>query len=158
MEDGTYIKREDGTVDNYGNHWAYGYIVGVQNVAVYRQDAITTELLGDDAPEFLSELAVKVLPPHKLFGVWTDSDGSVYVDYVEHVDTLSAALSKARERGELAIWDMRNGVEIRVTDDVTYSYAKSVSDIWNANRVTDNQDEIDQSIAEHEIAIAREDY
>lgn len=108
MEDGTYIKTESGEIVEYASKWAYGYIVGIQNVATIEDHPLYVDKLIE------IRIRIRTIPAHKLFGVWTDSDGTVYIDYVEHVDTLSAALSKARERGELAIWDLRNEREIRV--------------------------------------------
>lgn len=105
MKDGTYIKAESGEIVDYASKWAYGYIVGIQPVF---------ESMGIQTREDWVTGAIVQIPAHKLFGIWTDEDGTVYVDYVEHVDTLSAALSKARERGELAVWDLRNEREIRV--------------------------------------------
>jgi hypothetical protein len=47
-------------------------------------------------------------------GVWTDADtGKVYVDISRKVDDLYTALAIAESRGELAIWDVVNGKEIR---------------------------------------------
>lgn len=112
MKDGTYIKTESGEIVDYAVKWAYGYIVGVQAIATV--GGLDGELLGDGGTDYLIEAHIRSIPAHNLFGVWTDSDGTVYIDYVEHVGSLSVALSKARERGELAVWDLRNEREIRV--------------------------------------------
>lgn len=48
-------------------------------------------------------------------GWWTDSEtGSLWVDGSDWYQSLSAALSTARMRGEIAIFDVANGKEIRV--------------------------------------------
>lgn len=49
------------------------------------------------------------------FGVWTDTeDGKIYFDAVTHVTTRRHALQLGAERGEIAVWDILNGEEIRV--------------------------------------------
>lgn len=51
----------------------------------------------------------------RYFGVWTDmEDGKIYFDAVTHVDNREDAVNLGRERGEIAIWDIENGEEIRV--------------------------------------------
>lgn len=86
LPDGTYqVSRVTGQVENYGEKWAYGYIVGIKPL--------------DRAPNF-----------GELFGVWQDPlDGSLSVDFVEHVGTLGTATRLATERGEDAIYDLREG-------------------------------------------------
>lgn len=51
-----------------------------------------------------------------LFGRWTDADGTVYWDEVEVIGNVWYALMEARLRGELAIWDVARGIELRVAD------------------------------------------
>lgn len=47
-------------------------------------------------------------------GVWTDTEtGRVYIDAVQHESDVREALTLASRRGELAIWDIMAGVEIR---------------------------------------------
>lgn len=48
-------------------------------------------------------------------GWWTDAEtGKVWLDAVEWIPTLSGAASIARNRGEIAFWDIANDREIRV--------------------------------------------
>lgn len=58
-----------------------------------------------------------------LFGRWTDTDGTVYWDEVEVFEDETEALLTAASRGELAIWDIARGVEIRVETRVVGSLA-----------------------------------
>jgi hypothetical protein len=52
--------------------------------------------------------------PEFYAGIWTDHDtGKVYVDISRNVTDLYTALAIAESRGELAIWDVTNGKEIR---------------------------------------------
>lgn len=56
-----------------------------------------------------------------LVGVWADTDNdSIHVDMSTLVYGLSDALALATARGEKAIWDMRNGVEIKVPSGITW--------------------------------------
>lgn len=50
-------------------------------------------------------------------GSWLDTEPTepvVYVDYGTRHGSLGVALELAKQRGELAIWDSQDGVEIRV--------------------------------------------
>lgn len=53
------------------------------------------------------------------YGAWVDSaDGRVYFDTVTHVTNRDAAMTLAKVRNEIAIWDIANAAELRrVTDD-----------------------------------------
>lgn len=52
----------------------------------------------------------------RYYGVWVDSeDGKVYVDAVQWCATRQNAIIIGRERNEIAVWDVRKGEEIRVT-------------------------------------------
>src|SRR5881628_472523 len=54
----------------------------------------------------------------RYFGVWKDTEtGMIYIDASDHVDNRQDALYLATERGEIAVWDIANGVEIRVNAD-----------------------------------------
>lgn len=51
------------------------------------------------------------------YGVWRDvKTGKVYFDGVDHVSGLGHALRLAASREEIAIWDIKNGQEIRLAD------------------------------------------
>lgn len=64
-----------------------------------------------------------------LFGRWTDEDGTIYWDEVEVIDGLSDALDAARFRGELAVWDLANNEEIRVSPVAPLTWACCTSAI-----------------------------
>ena len=102
-KDGTYSITSEG-ITNYCERWDYGYMVGVESLA---KANIGRYPRGDE---------LFVLAGNGLVGVWKDSQaGRVYVDRVRHIDTLSEALTLAKDLGELAIWDLRDKVEIRVS-------------------------------------------
>lgn len=49
------------------------------------------------------------------YGVWVDSQtGKVYFDGVTHMQTEQYAVQLGHQRGEIAVWDIANGREIRV--------------------------------------------
>jgi hypothetical protein len=86
LDDGTYIIKQDGTIENYGDKWAYGYVVGLR------------ALTADD------------LHPGRLFGVWTcPEDGTRYLDVVEHVTGRENALALGYLKRQKAIYDLRAG-------------------------------------------------
>ena len=100
--DGTYAITDEG-ISNYGERWAYGYMVGVESLRVANVGRYPT---GEE---------LRTLAGKGLVGVWKDSQaGRVYVDRVRHIDTLAEALKLAKELGELAIWDLRSNSEIRL--------------------------------------------
>lgn len=98
VPDGTYIVTDDGVAD-YAARWSYGYIVSKQT-AQMANGGITFRHLDMQ---------------HGLVGVWKDSEtGFYYVDLVEHISDRASALQLATERGEIAIWDLRERKEVRV--------------------------------------------
>lgn len=55
------------------------------------------------------------IKPSETFGRWTDTEtGQVYWDKVEILTDEQQALQAARERQEIAIWDLAHNQEIRV--------------------------------------------
>ena len=54
--------------------------------------------------------------PRTTFGAWVDSEDrkALYIEAVQVFDTEADALAAAAERGELAIYDLAGGVEIRL--------------------------------------------
>jgi len=53
----------------------------------------------------------------KFYGVWADEEtGKVYIDAVDWTYDLVAALTVGRNRGEIAVWDIAQGAEIRITN------------------------------------------
>lgn len=90
--DGTYMMDALGNIVNAVANVASGYVVA----------------LGPLADE--TEVA-----PSVTFGRWEDQNtGTVYWDRVTILDSLDAALDAAKRIGELAIWDLGQGQEIRV--------------------------------------------
>ena len=60
--------------------------------------------------------------PGRFWGAWVDNSSGremVYFDIAEQVDDLEEAKRLGRERNQLAIWDVANGVEIRLDQDDT---------------------------------------
>jgi hypothetical protein len=54
---------------------------------------------------------------HDAYGSWLDTEtGLVHIDAVDVVTDLNAAIALGRERGEIAIWDGVNAVEVRIHD------------------------------------------
>ena len=101
--DGTYAITPEGITD-YGIRWAYGYMVGVETIVAANIGRYPT---GDE---------LRSIAGLGLVGVWRDVQGGrVYVDKVRHIDTLAEALELAKSLGELAIWSLRDQVEIRVS-------------------------------------------
>ena len=101
--DGTYAITSEGITD-YGVRWAYGYMVGVETIVAANIGRYPT---GHE---------LRTIAGLGLVGVWKDVQGGrVYVDKVRHIDTLAEALELARSLGELAIWDLREQCEIRVS-------------------------------------------
>ena len=49
-------------------------------------------------------------------GLWKDND-KIYLDISTHVIDRDEAIEFARVNGQIAIWDVENGKEIRVTGD-----------------------------------------
>lgn len=49
----------------------------------------------------------------QLLGTWTDK-GKLYIDKTEHIKDLDEAIGRAKARGEIAIWDIKNKKEIRI--------------------------------------------
>lgn len=51
------------------------------------------------------------------WGSWIDADtGTLYLDLCSHHAELTTALTVAENRGELAVWDVEHGREVRVAD------------------------------------------
>lgn len=92
----------DGSVNPYGTGY---YIGGIFPPLVF--DSVETVDRGEIAWWIGTH-------PANLYGVWTDDEtGKVYVDATQWAITRRNAIEVGRERGELAVWDIRNNVEIR---------------------------------------------
>jgi hypothetical protein len=93
---------------------------GITEDGTYR-----VERIGFSTPTLDSGYVVAIRPLKReadivtegaLFGRWTDEDGTVYWDEVEVIGNVWYALMAAKVRGEIAIWDIARGTELRVAD------------------------------------------
>lgn len=99
---------EDGTVSTHGEPLPEsGYYVGGKTPSLIFDNVTDVDRgevgwwIGNNSSRF--------------YGVWVDSDtGKIYFDAVTHMNYKSYALSVARSRGEIAVWDIANSKEIRV--------------------------------------------
>lgn len=101
--------------DHDGNKTIARYVVAVQNIAVLDMSKVSTA-------KVRMELMVAVTGawvswhkglPGSFAGFWVDNT-DLYIDINQSFDSLDEAMSIARERGELAIYDTHAGREIRV--------------------------------------------
>ena len=103
VADGTYTVVNGELVD-YAAKWAFGYIVakGSDAYGAYQTPSrVTVENVIAGAKAF----------GWSLFGVWVDpATGIQYIDPVEHIAALPDALTVARQRGEIAIYSLRDEV------------------------------------------------
>ena len=94
-----------------------GYMVGIPGSYAKRtrSDPNFHDLMAqfEDISHFAEKYA------HKLYaGGWFDGEnGTWYLDISECVPTLEKALKLARERGELAVWDVAKAVEFWVPEE-----------------------------------------
>lgn len=75
----------------------YGYYVGGQSPTLVMPTGTVTP---DDVAGFVS-----THPETRYFGMWED-DGKIYVDAVDLIYSGQRAMELARERGELAVFDI----------------------------------------------------
>lgn len=107
MSDGTFYKDSHGQTYNYAERWAYGYIVGVESLAIIPGDRDVSELVN----------VILAIPNNTRYGVWTNPNtGVVYVDRVEHIDTRHEAIDRAESMREHAIYDLRDRRVIYISD------------------------------------------
>lgn len=78
-------------------------------------------MVGGVAPELVMTNGTRDLPSWvarnsgEYFGIWRDdATGKYHADISEHYADRETAIEIARQRGEIAIWDLANGTEIRV--------------------------------------------
>lgn len=95
-----------------GNAPKVGYMVGLQNIAVY-------DNLSYVNPFFLKAELIKFNEKNNskrnYFGVWRDtSTKKIWFDVSEWYESESEAIKTGNERNEIAIWDLKNNVEIRL--------------------------------------------
>lgn len=103
------IMGRDGTVAYGGSDLpTTGYFVGGLYKSLILEDASAVRL--HEVASFVTNS-----PAVDYYGVWTDQeDGAVYIDGVNHYESLEEALLWASEREEIAIWDIARGEEIRL--------------------------------------------
>lgn len=113
---------EDGTVDSFAHLDGFeqdslpatGFYVGGLRPSLVISDI--SELDRGDLAWFIGGSEARY------FGVWTDkTDGKIYFDAVDWIEDAAAALSLASFRNEIAVWDIKNGEEIRVKDSAQTS-------------------------------------
>lgn len=101
-----------GTIAKKGNLPKKGYLVGVKNI----YEGPFPEHSGMKAIQFKIELS-----SNRLFGSWKlevkDAPDVLYIDEVKVYYDFAKALEVAREKGELAIWDISNEVEIKLKEN-----------------------------------------
>lgn len=105
--------------------------------------------------------------PELMVGTWEDGTGRVHLDLVEVVESREEALRRARERGQKAVFDLFNLVEIPVGDAVRegggrmlpqFAWTESLAQTWlsrPARRVLPHLKARvrDGKATEHEVAI-----
>lgn len=68
---------------------------------------------------WVNENFARATQVNTFLGGWIDTEENIaYVDLSQHFTDLRAALSMARLNDEIAIWDLKNGKEIRVVETV----------------------------------------
>ena len=82
------------------------YVVGLKNLF----EGVNPSLQGSALE--MAEIALE--SDADAFGGWLSEDGIYYVDLSTTTNSLDTALSQARERGELAIWDSLKEVVINI--------------------------------------------
>jgi hypothetical protein len=81
----------------YTRTFTWDYPFGAGDVALFALDHLDTLAL-----------------PGRYFGAWRDEEtGTVHLDVISIVEDKTLALAMATERGELAVWDLSRGEEIR---------------------------------------------
>lgn len=105
------IHGEDGTISAYGEALpSEGYYVGGKCESLVFKS--TAEIDRGELAWWIGSNSAR------WYGVWVDSaDGRVYFDAVTRTETRNLALILGKVRGEIAVWDIANGVEIRVNKD-----------------------------------------
>ena len=101
------------SVDNLGQAPVFGFMVGVPEHS-RKIDGASWIDRADAAHTFITE-HVSEWRRGAYFGIWVDAaTATMYLDVAERFHDRETALSAARQRGEIAIWDVVAGREIRV--------------------------------------------
>ena len=79
-----------------------GYVVG----GIMRPVILNNVSDLDDLKPFMT---------NEFFGTWIAPDGRIYIDAVQVVSDRQQAIELAKQRGELAIWDAENKVEVTIS-------------------------------------------
>lgn len=110
---------EDGySVNVYGEVPTSGYMVGGEVEALelskdHPRPYLTTDAWLDKHWSYFSRF-----PAEYYAGIWKDSEtGITYVDISRNVEDIHTAVGIALSRGEIAVWDVTNGKEIRTDWD-----------------------------------------
>ena len=86
-----------------------GYVVGVPGRGIV---VPSSQLTGDVAMAWVERVRTVASLPGRFVGVWVDGT-RVYLDVVEILPERATAVAAGRTRGELAIFDLSRGEEIR---------------------------------------------
>jgi hypothetical protein len=100
---------------------ASGYMVGgVTDSLIFGADILNAEhedVVHDMIIRWINQRFDIGTSENMFIGGWVDSeDGKVYIDLSEKFNVKEYALMIAADRGEIAIWDLANSQEIRVTE------------------------------------------
>ncbi len=100
------------SVNVHGETPVDGYMVGGEVPSLILDEDERRPMTATDA--WLAEHEFTLSLPGYYAGIWKDSDtGLTYIDISRNVADLYSALAIADARGELAVWDVAHGVEVR---------------------------------------------
>lgn len=94
-----------------GNTPATGFMVSRAGSEVVIDGGLTREHLEQFVDAYREELDY----PDAYLGIWTDdATGLVYLDISDNLDNLDTAMMLGSWRGQLAIYDIERGMEVRL--------------------------------------------
>lgn len=112
-EDGT-ISVSDGLLPTSG-YWVGGEKPSLVFDSVSEVDRGEIAWWAGNGPKLSVALDDQAVGGSYYYGVWVDSDtGKVYFDAVTHMNYEEYAVALGMHRGEIAIWDIAAGQEVRV--------------------------------------------
>lgn len=91
-----------------------GFAVAVEHSPEFRFVSLGTEDTAVTVLRFIADNWARLSLPRIHLGAWTDSTGEIVLDLSEVLADRASALEIAAKRGELAIWDIAGGCEIRL--------------------------------------------